>query len=160
MYVRIDATTTRLRPLLPGVRRRAVRCTPPCLCVIRRRYLELLMIAMARTPVHPRGRRAAAALAAAIVMATTSAARAQGNGKCPVDISKVSLGPIGAACGQGADACGECICTIARELHAAGYAVTGPDQVPLEECAAENLQPLLGVGVSVGTLLQVIGIRV
>jgi hypothetical protein len=79
---------------------------------------------------------------------------------CPVDVDRLRLDPtLGQACDadvQGDRLCEACVCDIALRLAEAGYAVAGPDAVPFQACAFQNLLALQQRGgITIGGMLEV-----
>ena len=79
---------------------------------------------------------------------------------CPVDVDSLRLDPgLGEACDpgvQGDNHCDACVCDIALRLAEAGYRITGPDAVPFQACALQNLLALQQRGgLSIGGMMEV-----
>ena len=79
---------------------------------------------------------------------------------CPVDVDSLRLDPgLGEACDpgvQGDNLCDACVCDIALRLAEAGYRITGPDAVPFQACALQNLLALQQRGgLSIGGMMEV-----
>ena len=79
---------------------------------------------------------------------------------CPVDVDNLRLDPgLGEACDpgvQGDNLCDACVCDIALRLAEAGYRITGPDAVPFQACALQNLLALQQRGgLSIGGMMEV-----
>jgi hypothetical protein len=77
-----------------------------------------------------------------------------------VDVDRLRLDPtLGQACDanvQGDRLCEACVCDIALRLAEAGYAVAGPDAVPFQACAFQNLLALQQRGgITIGGMLEV-----
>ena len=79
---------------------------------------------------------------------------------CPVDVDDLRLDPgLGEACDpgvQGDNLCDACVCDMALRLAEAGYRITGPDAVPFQACALQNLLALQQRGgLSIGGMMEV-----
>ena len=79
---------------------------------------------------------------------------------CPVDVDNLRLDPgLGEACDpgvQGDNLCDACVCDMALRLAEAGYRITGPDAVPFQACALQNLLALQQRGgLSIGGMMEV-----
>ena len=77
-----------------------------------------------------------------------------------MDVDRLRLDPgLGVACDpgvQGDDLCDACVCDLALRLAEAGYRITGPDAVPFQACALQNLLALQQRGgLSIAGMMEV-----